>query len=316
MTYTRVLLVAALYSVSANAVLAAEKGDVVVSIKPIHSLVSAVMQGVGEPILIVKDAASVHGYNLKPSDAAAIHKAKTIFWVGPEMETFLTKPLKSLSEKADIVELQDVEGLNLLPAREGGNFEPDDHGHEAGHEEHDTHTHGHEHHHDDMHIWLDPQNAKLMLEPIAEALSKSDPEHSKQYNDNAVAYAIKLDKLQKDVAAELEPVRNKPYIVFHDAYQYFDRRFNLAAAGSITVNPEKTPGAARIREIQTKLQSLGASCVFSEPQFESGLVMTVLEGSKAKTGILDPLGAEIKDGPELYPQLIRNLAASLEACLN
>lgn len=313
MSFSRVFLATAFLTVSAHAVMAADKSGVVVSIKPIHSLVSAVMQGVGEPELIVKGAASEHGYSLKPSDARALENAKTIFWVGPEMETYLTKPLESLGTKADIVRLGGVKGLELLPAREGGNFEPHDHGDGDSHDKHDDEAH--EHHHDDMHIWLDPQNAKLMLEPIAEALSKADPEHAKQYQDNAKSYAVKLEDLQKEVAAELEPIRTKPYIVFHDAYQYFDRRFNLAAAGSITVNPEKSPGAARIREIQTKVQSLGATCVFSEPQFESRLVKTVLEGTKAKTGVLDPLGADIKDGPDLYPQLIRNLASSLKACL-
>lgn len=311
MSVIRVLLASALLSVSSHAVVAAEKGDVVVSIKPIHSLVSAVMQGAGEPDLIVKGAASEHGYNLKPSDAGALEKAKVIFWVGPEMETYLTKPLETLGTKAEVVRLDQVKGLEILSAREGGNFEPHDHG---------GHSHGeggeaHDHHHDDLHLWLDPQNAKLMLEPIAEALSKADPEHAKQYQANATAYADKIDALQKEVAAELEPVRTKPYIVFHDAYQYFERRFELSAAGSITVNPEKAPGAARIREIQTKVKSLGATCVFSEPQFESALVKTVLEGTEAKTGVLDPLGADLQDGPELYPQLIRNLATSLKTCL-
>ncbi|HWD13825.1 MAG TPA: zinc ABC transporter substrate-binding protein ZnuA [Pseudochrobactrum sp.] len=315
MSVIRVLLASALLSVSSQAVLAAEKGDVVVSIKPIHSLVSAVMQGAGEPELIVKGSASEHGYSLKPSDAGALEKAKVIFWVGPEMETYLTKPLESLGAKAEVVRLDQVKGLEILSAREGGNFEAHDHGGHGHSHDHDAEGEAHDHHHDDMHIWLDPQNAKLMLVPIAEALSKADPDHAKQYRENAAAYADKIDALQKDVAAELEPVRTKPYIVFHDAYQYFERRFELSAAGSITVNPEKAPGAARIREIQSKVKSLGATCVFSEPQFESALVKTVLEGTEAKTGVLDPLGADIKDGPELYPQLIRNLATSLKSCL-
>jgi zinc transport system substrate-binding protein len=223
--------------------------------------------------------------------------------------------LGSLGEKAEIVQLDQVKGLEILSAREGGNFEAHDHGDHGHSHSHDGEAEAHDHHHDDMHIWLDPQNAKLMLEPIAAALSKADPEHAKQYQENAAAYADKIDALQKEVSAELEPVRIKPYIVFHDAYQYFERRFGLASAGSITVNPEKAPGAARIREIQTKVKSLGATCVFSEPQFESALVKTVLEGTQAKTGVLDPLGAELQDGPELYPQLIRNLATSLKTCL-
>lgn len=316
MFFPKIFMVAALFSISSHAVLAAERDDVVVSIKPIHSLVSAVMQGVGEPVLIVKGAASGHGYSLKPSDAGALQNAKVIFWVGPEMETYLAKPLESLGGQADIIKLEAVKGLTLFGVREGGDFEVHDHGHVHDDDQHDGKSKEvHEHHHDDMHIWLDPQNAKLMLEPIAEALSKADPVHAKQYHNNAADYAARLDELQKEVAVDLEPVRNKPYIVFHDAYQYFDRRFELANVGSITVNPEKATGAARIREIQTKVKSLGATCVFSEPQFESRLVATVLEGTQAKTGVLDPLGADLKDGAELYPQLIRNLASSLKACL-
>lgn len=310
MIIKRALLVTAFISASVFNATAADKGDVVVTIKPVHSLVSAVMAGVSEPDLLVKGAASGHGYNLKPSDAKMLENAKVIFWIGPEMEAFLTKPLGSLGSRAQVVQLENVPGLELLEAREDGNFEPHDHGHAHHHD-----GEGHEHHHDDMHIWLDPQNAKLMLKPIADALSKADPDHAKQYQDNAAAYAVKLDALRAELAAQLQPVAGKPYVVFHDAYQYFERRFGLSAAGSITVNTETAPGAARIREIQDKVKSLGAACVFSEPQFESRLVHTVLEGTQAKTGVLDPLGADIKDGPELYPQLMRNLASSLKNCL-
>lgn len=316
MFFRRAILMSAFLSASALTAVAADKGDVVVSIKPIHSLVSAVMEGAGKPELIVKGAASGHGYSLKPSDAKALEGAKVIFWVGPEMETFLTKPLNSLGSKAQIVQLEKVPGLKLLEAREDGNFEAHDHGDGHGHtHNHEAEGHGHHHHHDDMHIWLDPQNAKLMLKPIADALAKADPEHAQKYQDNAAEYAARLDALQVELTAQLQPVKGKPYIVFHDAYQYFERRFGLSAAGSITLNTETAPGAARIRDIQAKVQSLGATCVFSEPQFESRLVSTVLEGTKAKTGVLDPLGAELEDGQELYPQLLRNLAKSLTGCL-
>ncbi|MHC5234162.1 zinc ABC transporter substrate-binding protein ZnuA [Brucella sp. LJL56] len=335
------LLASAFLAVTANASLAAERDGVVVSIKPLHSIVSAVMQGVGEPKLIVQGAGSEHVYSLKPSDAEAIEHAKVIFWAGPSMETFLDKPIDTLGDGAKVVALGEADGLTKLKFREGGPFEAHNHGaegHDHGAEGHDhahddkkdadkAHDHGaeaseggHDHHHGhseyDLHFWLDPQNGKVLAADIAKTLSESDPEHTAQYEKNAKDYGEKIDALTKEVASELEPVKDKPFIVFHDAYQYFENRFGVKAAGSITVSPEKAPGAARIKEIHEKIKSLGATCVFSEPQFEPRLVNTVIEGTDAKTGILDPLGAELKDGPDLYPQLIRNLADSLKSCLS
>lgn len=336
------LLASAFMTVLSGAAFAAEREGVVVSIKPLHSLVSAVMQGVGEPKLIVQGAGSEHSYNLKPSDAKAIEGAKVIFWAGPSMETFLDKPIDTLGEGAKVVALGEADGLTKLKFREGGPFEAHDHGHE-GHDHgaeahsHDSHDHkhddghdhkhanadesaeaGHDHHHGefDLHFWLDPQNGKVLVGNIAKVLSESDPEHAAQYEKNAADYADKLDALNKDIETELQPVKDKPFIVFHDAYQYFENRFGVNAAGSITVNPEKAPGAGRIKDIHEKIKSLGAVCVFSEPQFEPKLVNTVIDGTDAKTGVLDPLGAELKDGPDLYPQLIRNLADSLKNCLS
>ena len=318
------LLASAFLAGAANISLAAEREGVVVSIKPLHSIVSAVMQGVGEPKLIVQGAGSEHVYSLKPSDAEAIEHAKVIFWAGPSMETFLDKPIDTLGEGAKIVALGDADGLTKLKFREGGPFEAHDHGHEghdhaaeapeAGH----GHDHGHNHGHGefDLHFWLDPQNGKVLAADIAKTLAESDPEHAAQYEKNAKDYGEKIDALTAEVASELEPIKDKPFIVFHDAYQYFENRFGVKAAGSITVSPEKAPGAARIKEIHDKIKSLGAACVFSEPQFEPKLVKTVIDGTDAKTGVLDPLGAELKDGPDLYPQLIRNLADSLKTCLS
>ena len=339
--FRSVLLASAFMAVLGGAASAAERDGVVVSIKPLHSLVAAVMQGVGEPKLIVQGAGSEHSYNLKPSDAQAIEHAKVIFWAGPSMETFLNKPFDTLGEGAKVVALGEADGLTRLKFREGGPFEAHDHGDEGhahekhgeeGHDHgaeagsHDNHDHANEatekaeehHHHGefDLHFWLDPQNGKVLVGDIAKVLSESDPEHAAQYEKNAADYAEKLDALTKDIDSELQPVKDKPFIVFHDAYQYFENRFDVKAAGSITVSPEKAPGAGRIKDIHEKIKSLGAVCVFSEPQFEPKLVNTVIEGTEAKTGVLDPLGSELKDGPDLYPQLIRNLADSLKGCLS
>lgn len=329
--FRSLLLASAFMAVLGGAASAAERSGVVVSIKPLHSLVAAVMQGVGEPKLIVQGAGSEHSYSLKPSDAQAIEHAKVIFWAGPSMETFLDKPFDTLGEGAKVVALGEADGLTKLKFREGGPFEAHDHGDE-GHEHsaeagsHDAHDHAkesaekaEEHHHHtefDLHFWLDPQNGKVLVGDIAKVLSESDPEHAAQYEKNAADYAEKLDVLTKDIDSELQPVKDKPFIVFHDAYQYFENRFDVNAAGSITVSPDKAPGAARIKDIHEKIKSLGAVCVFSEPQFEPKLVNTVIDGTEAKTGVLDPLGSELKDGPDLYPQLIRNLADSLKSCLS
>ena len=167
----------------------------------------------------------------------------------------------------------------------------------------------------DPHVWLDPENAKAMVHEIEEALAKADPANAATYESNAEAVMAKLDSLVAEIDSELEPVKGRGYIVFHDAYQYFENRFGVSAIGSITVSPEVLPGAERISDLQEKVRSLDATCVFSEPQFEPKLVATVTENTNARTGVLDPLGAAIDKGPNLYFTLIRNMASSLKNCL-
>ncbi|RCS24005.1 zinc ABC transporter substrate-binding protein ZnuA [Phyllobacterium salinisoli] len=350
MKILRSLLLASAVLAGAGSAFAADREGVVASIKPIHSLVAAVMEGVGEPALIVRGTGSEHVYSLRPSDAEAIEHAKVVFWVGPGMETFLQKPFETLAAGAKVVALGDASGLTKLKFREGGPFEAHKHGDDEAEEGHD-HAHGdnaheekahdghdhaegeHDHgkdaahdegdeHHDhahgeyDLHVWLDPENAKVLVGDIAKTLAEADPAHAVLYKSNAKAYSAKLDELTKEVTAELAPVKDKPFIVFHDAYQYFEKRFGVNTVGSITVSPENVPGAQRVSEIHEKVKQLGATCVFAEPQFEPRLVKTVTEGTAAKSGVLDPLGASLKDGPDLYPQLIRNLADSLKTCLS
>lgn len=305
---------------------------VVASIKPIHSLVSAVMEGVGEPELIVRSTGSEHAYTLRPSDANALQNAKIVFWVGHEMETFLEGPIETLAGGATVVALEDAEGLEKLKFREGGPFEAhahgeDDHGHaheghdheghdhahdDHGHDEHHGHAHG-EH---DLHFWLDPLNAKLLLAEIETTLSEADPDNAERYRANVETYSARLDELVSEVEAQLAPVKDKPFVVFHDAYQYFEQRFGVNVVGSITVNPEIMPGAQRVAEIKARIAELRAACIFAEPQFERRLVSVVAEGTDAKSGVLDPLGADLDDGPELYFELIRNMGTSMAACLS
>lgn len=307
---------------------------VVASIKPVHSLVAAVMEGVGEPELLVKGAASPHAYALRPSEARALEQAKVVFWVGEGMETFLAGPLETLGGNARVVELVKAHDLVELDFREGGPFEAHDHGDHEGHDHahdddddeadhdggdnhaHEGHGHeGHDHGAIDMHLWLDPSNAKAFVHEIEEALSAADPDNAATYKTNADALNEKLDALIAETDAALAPVRGRGFVVFHDAYQYFENRFDIQAAGSITVSPEAIPGAQRLTDIRAKVAELGATCIFTEPQFEPRLISVVAEGTQARTGVLDPLGADLEDGPELYFELIRNLTTSLTTCL-
>jgi zinc transport system substrate-binding protein len=291
--------------------------SVVASIKPVHSLVAAVMAGVGEPTLIVKGSASPHTYALKPSDAGALEAADIVFWTGHGMELFLGDALETLATRATVVELADSPGITLLPVREGGAFEA--HTHEGEDHEHEDHDHDHdhdEHGEGDMHFWLDPENAKLMVAQIATTLAEADPENATTYQANAEAEQIKLDELEAELARTLAPVADKPFIVFHDAYQYFEARFGLDVAGSVTVTPDVMPGAARIDELKAKVASLGATCVFAEPNFKPTIIGAITEASSARSGVLDPEGGALTEGADLYPNLLRGLATSLVDCLD
>ncbi|WP_426131825.1 zinc ABC transporter substrate-binding protein ZnuA [Pararhizobium sp. PWRC1-1] len=300
----------------------AEVPNVVVSIKPIHSLVASIMQGVGEPALIVEGAASPHTYSMKPSNASALEKANVVFWVGHGLEAFLEKPLESLGSGAKIVELDDAPGLEKLKFREGGAFEAhdDDDEHEASAEGAEGHAHEEAgHHHDegefDLHLWLDPANAKAMAAEIEKTLAAADPANAAAYKTNLDALNTRLDTLDKKLVETVAPIKDKPFIVFHDAYQYFEHRYHVKVAGSITVSPETLPGAARLKQIHEKIVALGATCVFAEPQFEPKLVNVVLEGTSAKSGTLDPEAATLEAGPDLYFQLMDSIGTSLKTCL-
>ena len=302
--------------------------DVVVSIKPIHSLVAAIMRGVGEPQLIVEGAASPHTYNLRPSNARKLEKADVVFWVGPGLEAFLEKPLEALATKATVVELEDAKGLEKLPFREGGPFEAHDHGDEGhnGHaEEEGAHDHGHDHaeghgDHDhgayDTHLWLDPANAKAMAQTIETALIAADAGNAATYQANTKKLIDDLDALDAELRETVKPVKDKPFIVFHDAYQYFEHRYGVKTAGSITVSPETLPGADRVKQMQEKVRQLGATCVFAEPQFEPKLISVITEGTAAKSATLDPEAATLEPGPDLYFKLMRGIAGSLKDCLS
>ncbi|MBX6369190.1 MAG: zinc ABC transporter substrate-binding protein [Rhodospirillales bacterium] len=282
----------------------AEAPRVLASIKPVQSLVAAVMEGAGVPELLVPGNASPHGYSLRPSDAKRLAAAEIVFWIGPAYEGFLEKPLAALAGGAKVVTLAEAEGVEVLPAREGGVWAAD----------HEAHGHGSALE-ADGHLWLDPENAKAIALAAARALAEADPAGAARYRANAARTVEALDRLDTRLRAVLSPVANVPYIVFHDAYQYLERRYGLAAAGAVAVTPERQPGARRVREIRERIMAAGAVCVFAEPQFEPALVRSLVRDSGARTGVLDPLGAGIPEGPALYAAMMEKLAASLAGCL-
>ena len=305
---------------------------VVASIKPIHSLASYLMEGVGTPNLIVDGYASPHGFAMKPSHAKMLQEADLIFWVGEGLENFLEKPLKSIAKKAEKIELLEVKGLKKLKFRERNIFDGhddhghkedkhkedghDDHGHdEDGHKEdgHDDHGHeGHAHGEYDPHIWLDPENAKIILNEMVEHLVENDEKNASIYKSNLDKALKDIDKLLKKVKSEL----NKDYksIVFHDAYQYFEKRFNVNVLGAFTVNTDVLPGAEQLSEIREIIEHDKVSCVFSEPQFNPDIINAVAKDMNIKTGVLDPLGASLNPGKDLYFDLIKNMSKSFKGC--
>ena len=368
---------------------------VVVSIKPLHSLVAGVMKGVGTPELLMKGGASPHTFSLKPSDARMLAKARVIFWVGEVLAPGLERPLETLPRKAEVIALAEIKGLKLRKLREGGLWEGhEDHHHgdahdEKGHKEargahhedkhdehghkgkkhhdehvrmeekhHDEHKHDKakdDHHHDedkhgkakddhpahkeakakddhhdekagghhadehhggfDAHVWLDPMNARKWVDAIAHELEEVDPPNKKKYEANARNLKARIDALDKELAQALAPVKGAPYIVFHDAYQYLESHYGLNAIGSVSVSPEKKPGAARLVQLRKKIKNSKSICVFTEPQFQPKLVRTIILGTGARTGVLDPLGTGIPAGEDAYFTLMRNMAKSLKGCL-
>ena len=280
----------------------------VATIKPIHSLVAAVMQGAGAPRLLIGGGASPHAYSLKPSDARALQNADVIFWVGRDLETFLEKPLTALPKTARVVELAAAPGMTLLHSRTNGfrdeplHAEGTDHpGSQGG---------------SDMHVWLDADNARAIVRATVAALIAADPDRAEVYRGNGERTETRIVALDQTLRSELTPLAGRPYIVFHDAYRYLEHRYGLTQAGSITMSSERQPSARRIAAIRARIANRQAVCIFSEPQFDPALLKTVLEGTSIRVGVLDAEGGiEVPPGPEAYFAIMRNIGDSLKTCL-
>ena len=303
------------------------KLNVVVSSKPIHALVASVMAGVGSPGLLVDGPASPHTFAMKPSDARRVHNATVFFRASEQLEPFTGKLVKSLPSSVRVVSLAEAPGLMFLERREGGAFEDHDPaGHAHGPEADRSHDNAHEtsahakhddnpEHAHDPHVWLDPENAKAMVRHIADVLVGLAPEKADAIKANAAAEVDRITLLSQQLAEELRPITGKPFIVYHDAQQYLEKRFGLSAVGSVTVSPDIPPSGKRLQELRAKITSSGAVCVFAEPYSDPRLLKVVVEGTGVRTGTLDPEGIALTPGPNLYAKLMRDLAKNLKACL-
>ncbi|MEO1192517.1 MAG: zinc ABC transporter substrate-binding protein [Pseudomonadota bacterium] len=375
----------------------AEAPEVVVSIKPLHGLTAAIMEGAGTPTLMLDGVASPHGYRMRPSDAQNLQSADLVVWVGPSLETFLIEPLETLSPDAAKVTALDLPGLKRLPTREGGvwaahdhdhghghdhgeekdahhhddddhhhgdeahhhdddddhqhdeeahhhdddddhhhgeeahhheeedaHHHDDDHAHDHGekaHHEDDDHHHGDEaHHHDgeghtDPHVWLSPANAQIIAAGIAAQLAELDPSNAALYQSNLESLEVSLSALDEELRSQLSGLEDRRFIVFHDAYAYFEDAYGLNPVGSVTVSPEQRPGARRLAELRDVVEERGAVCLFAEPQFESGVIDALAEGTQVSIGRMDPLGVDIPAGPGAYQALMTELSSSTATCL-
>ena len=296
---------------------------VVASIKPLHSLVSYVMDGVGTPDILVDGSSSPHTFQLKPSHATILQESDIVFWIGEGLEAFLETPLDSIAKNSKKIAVMEAEEIELLKFREKNIFddhdEHDEHADEHGdehdehgdeHDGHDDHEHAHGEH--DIHFWLDPEIAKTIVKIITRELSEIDPANAPSYESNSIKALNKIDQLISKTKGKINS--DAKYVVFHDAYQYFEKRFGIEVVGALTVNPEVLPGAKQLSEIREVIEHENVNCLFSEPQFNPGIAEMIAKDTGVRAAILDPLGAELEPGKDLYFDLIGDMASSFERC--
>ena len=296
--------------------LAYAETKVIASIKPLHSLVSFVMDGVGTPDILVDGSSSPHTFQLKPSHATMLQEADIVFWIGEDLESFLETPLESISKNSKHITLMESDEIELLKFREKNIFddhdEHDEHADEHGdeHDGHDDHEHAHGEH--DIHFWLDPEIAKTIVKIITRELSEIDPANAPSYESNSIEALNEIDQLISKTKGKINS--DAKYVVFHDAYQYFEKRFGIEVVGALTVNPEVLPGAKQLSEIREVIEHENVNCLFSEPQFNPGIAEMIAKDTGVRAAILDPLGAELEPGKDLYFDLIGDMASSFESC--
>ncbi|MCS2171581.1 zinc ABC transporter substrate-binding protein ZnuA [Scandinavium sp. TWS1a] len=311
MLHKKTLLFAALSTVLWGAAATQASAAVVVSLKPLGFIASAIADGVTPTEVLLPDGASEHDYSLRPSDAKRLQNADLVVWIGPEMEAFMDKTATAFSD-AKKVTISTLPGVKPLLMK-GADDDDDDHGHN-----HDAAEKGDEDHHHgeyNMHLWLSPEIARLSAVAIHDKLVELMPQSRAKLDANLKDFEANLAATDKQVGNELAPLKGKGYFVFHDAYGYYEKHYGMTSLGHFTVNPEIQPGAQRLHEIRTQLVEQKATCVFAEPQFRPAVVEAVARGTSVRMGTLDPLGTNIQLGKASYPAFLTQLANQYSSCL-
>ncbi len=332
--------------------LCAEVPKVVTDIAPVQGLVASVMGDLGTPELLVPQGASPHDHALSPSEARNLQDADLVVWIGAELSPGIGRKIDAIAGSAAALALFDAEVTAHLATRDEALFEHDhddaddghaheehahehhDHDHDHDHDDHDHDDHGHEGHSDahhddddhaadahghahgpeDPHVWLSPANARAWLGVIADALAEADRENAGVYRANAEAAQAEIDAAVTTARAQLDAAQDRRFVVFHDAYQYFEDTFGLNVLGAIQLSDATAPSPARLSELRDAIAETGATCVFAEPQFDSRLIDAVTEGTEVKVAELDPLGMALEPGAGFYPALIGDLATRISDC--
>lgn len=281
--------------------LAAATPRVVTTIKPLQLIAAAVLDDISQPEVLLPPAASPHNYALRPSDRRQLAEADRVYWVGPELERFLQR---LLDDQHGARQLDRVPGLSLR-------YSGDEHSHEHHHD------HGHEHAPGtlDAHIWLSVGNAQLIAQWMANDLAQLYPQHRTQLQQNADRFSQRLNQLQVRLQQRLQPLADKPYFVFHDAYGYLEESVGLHSQGVFTLSTEIQPGARHLQTLRQRLADAGPSCVFREPQFPAERVAALSAGLPVTVAELDPLGIDVAVHSGGYEQLLDRLGQVLAECL-
>lgn len=299
------------FSVTASLTLPAQ-ANVVASLKPVGFIAAAIADGVTPVDVLLPDGASEHDYSLRPSDAKRLKNADLIVWVGPEMEAFMAKSAAELPAQKNLA-MVNIDGVK--PLLISGGEDEDEHTAEKS-EEQEADAHHHHHGEFNMHLWLSPEIARKTAVAIHGKLLELMPQDKAKLDANLQQFEVALADTDKRVSAQLAPVRNKGYFVFHDAYTYFEKQYGLSPTGHFTVNPEIQPGAQRLHQIRTQLVEQKAVCVFAEPQFRPAVIDAVARGTQVRKGTLDPLGTDISLAKDSYVKFLSQLSSQYESCLN
>ncbi|MDQ0548068.1 zinc ABC transporter substrate-binding protein ZnuA [Pantoea agglomerans] len=299
------------FSVTASLTLPAQ-ANVVASLKPVGFIAAAIADGVTPVDVLLPDGASEHDYSLRPSDAKRLKNADLVVWVGPEMEAFMAKSAAELPAQKNLA-MVNIDGVK--PLLISGGEDEDEHTAEKS-EEQDADAHHHHHGEFNMHLWLSPEIARKTAVAIHGKLLELMPQDKAKLDANLQQFEVALADTDKRVSAQLAPVRNKGYFVFHDAYAYFEKQYGLSPTGHFTVNPEIQPGAQRLHQIRTQLVEQKAVCVFAEPQFRPAVIDAVARGTQVRKGTLDPLGTDISLAKDSYVKFLSQLSSQYESCLN